>query len=129
VPPIPTGRSASTILGQEEPHERVRVAPRLFVLVLATLAVVSRAPIASAADEVLRDEWQILNINGARSGYSHGVVRRLADGTIETTTMTRMVMKRLGATVESASDEVTVERADGRSSRSSRRRSSRRSGR
>jgi transglutaminase-like putative cysteine protease len=90
-----------------------RAASRLSFVVLAALVLVSRAPFASAAEEVLRDEWESILINGARSGHTHEVVRRVADGNIETTSDTKISIKRGGASVEMGFHNVTVERPDG----------------
>ncbi len=90
---------------------RIAVRPLLFVV--AALGLLARAPRASAAEEVLRDEWQVVSINGTRSGHEHSVVRRLADGSIETTRESRIAMKRLDTAIELTTHETTVEKEDG----------------
>ena len=85
----------------------------LFFVAAALAALLARAPRASAAEEVLRDEWQILNINGARAGSEHAFVRRLGDGNIETKKDSRLSMRRLDTTVETTTEETTVEKEDG----------------
>ncbi len=83
-----------------------------FALAVAFLA---RAPRATAADDVLRDEWQVLEMGGAKVGYEHKVVRRLANpARVETRVESKLVLGRLDAAVEMTSDETTVEGEDGR---------------
>jgi transglutaminase-like putative cysteine protease len=92
-----------------------RASARVVVLSLVALALLA-APHrpAAAAEEVLRDEWAVVRMGGARVGWEHVRVRRLSDPVrIETTRESSMSMKRLNATIEITSTETVVEREDG----------------
>src|SRR5690349_7460112 len=80
----------------------------------AVLALLACAPRAFAGQEVLRDEWSITSMGGARIGHEHVVVRRLADpARIETRSEARTAFERLGQKVETTTDTTTVELEDG----------------
>jgi hypothetical protein len=84
------------------------------VALAAALACLARAPRSAAAEEVLRDEWTAVYVEGAKAGHAHTVVRRLADPPrVETTTDEAMKFKRLNMTIETSSSKTTLEEANG----------------
>lgn len=93
--------------------------PLLLALLPALAPAAAQEPAATAPDlreETISDSWMVMKINGAESGYTHTVVRRLGEGAgalYETATDVRMKMNRLGAVVDIVTQQRWVEDAHG----------------
>lgn len=92
-------------------------APLAAALSLALLAaLLGPAPATAGEPQVLSDEWNEVRIGGARTGWSHSVVRRVEaeDGPrIETEETTQIEMARMGQKIRIEESSTTVERPDG----------------
>ena len=88
---------------------------RRLATVFALGLLVSASRRLDADEAVLRDDWQVVHMGGARVGWEHTSVKRLAGSPerFSTTTQSRMVMLAMGAKRDIAGLETTVEAADG----------------
>ncbi|MHC5050463.1 MAG: transglutaminase-like domain-containing protein, partial [Planctomycetota bacterium] len=81
---------------------RIRIA--LLALLLAAVA---------RAGETVKETWGVVHMMGKPVGHAHTVVRT-TDDSVETTIVTKMTIKRMGAEMTVESTQKTVERPDGR---------------
>ncbi|MEZ5978774.1 MAG: transglutaminase-like domain-containing protein [Planctomycetota bacterium] len=96
----------------------MRTLSLLAVLPLAlSLAPLRTAPTTAVDETVLLDQWDLVEISDAPSGYGHTVVSRSGDGddALFTTTATqKMRMNRMGTSIAIEVEMTTVEDAQGR---------------